>query len=231
MQQIPLGLRLPDSARFATFWPGPNAGAVDYLGGLIGTGRDMGAWLWGASSVGKTHLLQAVCAAADQAGLQAGYLPLGLMSAGGAGVFDGWGTHDLIAVDDIDLVAGHADRERALFRLYNELAEHGGRMVVSSTGAPGSLPLDLADLASRLGALVIFHLELLDDAGMLEALQLRARGRGLELPAETAGFLMRRLPRDMASLCRWLDRFDLASLSAQRRLTVPFVRQVLKDAG
>jgi chromosomal replication initiation ATPase DnaA len=31
----------------------------------------------------------------------------------------------------------------------------------------------------------------------------------------------------MASLCDWLDRLDVASLVAQRRLTVPFVREVL----
>ena len=42
---------------------------------------------------------------------------------------------------------------------------------------------------------------------------------------------MRRLPRDMASLCGWLERLDHASLAAQRRLTVPFVRDVLGDIG
>jgi len=35
------------------------------------------------------------------------------------------------------------------------------------------------------------------------------------------------LPRDMASLYDWLDLLDIASLAAKRRLTVPFVREVL----
>lgn len=230
MQQLPLGITLRDSARFVTFWPGPNAGAMDYLARLTGPGTDMGAWLWGPAAVGKTHLLQAVCSAADQAGQDTGYLPLASLSAVGPGVFEGWGVRDLLAVDDVDLVAGRADLERALFRLYNDLAEHGGRLVISSVAAPGALSLGLADLASRLGALVVFQMQALDDAGMVDALRLRARGRGLELPDDTARFLMRRLPRDMASLCGWLDRFDMASLSAQRRLTVPFVREVLQTA-
>ena len=131
MEQLPLGLKVPDSARFATFWPGPNAGAVDFVAGLTGAGRDIGAWLWGAPGVGKTHLLQAACRAADQAGLDTGYLPLEIVSDAGARVFDGWGPRDLVAVDDIDVVAGQPDRERALFRLYNELAEKVRKVGVS----------------------------------------------------------------------------------------------------
>jgi len=58
-------------------------------------------------------------------------------------------------------------------------------------------------------------------------LKLRARHRGLELPEETAQYLLRRLPRDMATLYDWLDLLDVAALAAKRRLTVPFVREVL----
>jgi DnaA family protein len=52
--------------------------------------------------------------------------------------------------------------------------------------------------------------------------------RGFELPDETAQYLLRRLPRDMATLCRFLDELDEASLAAQRRLTVPFVKEVMR---
>jgi DnaA family protein len=59
------------------------------------------------------------------------------------------------------------------------------------------------------------------------ALRHRAGRRGLELPDETLAFLMRRAPRDFATLCRMLDALDTESLAAQRRLTVPFVRDWL----
>jgi DnaA-homolog protein len=61
----------------------------------------------------------------------------------------------------------------------------------------------------------------------MRALQIRAARRGLELADEAALFLVRRLPRDMHSLCDVLDRLDAASLVAQRRLTVPFLREAL----
>jgi len=64
----------------------------------------------------------------------------------------------------------------------------------------------------------------------LAALQLRAQLRGCELPEETGQFLLRRLPRNMTALCNFLDELDEASLVAQRRLTVPFVKAVMKSA-
>jgi DnaA family protein len=67
----------------------------------------------------------------------------------------------------------------------------------------------------------------LNDEEQLEALELRARLRGLELPPETARYLQRRFPRDMRTLCDILDTLDDASFVAQRRLTVPFIRDVI----
>jgi DnaA family protein len=72
-------------------------------------------------------------------------------------------------------------------------------------------------------------LQPLEEPEQIAALQLRAQLRGLELPDETAQFMLRRLPRDMAHLYDFLDQLDQASLIAQRRLTVPFVKEVLEQ--
>ena len=87
----------------------------------------------------------------------------------------------------------------------------------------------LPDLGSRCSASTVFQLRLLDEEEQREALKLRARIRGVELPDETARWLQRRFPRDMRTLYELLDTLDEASLVAQRRLTVPFIRTVLKD--
>jgi DnaA family protein len=55
--------------------------------------------------------------------------------------------------------------------------------------------------------------------------------RGLELPDETWHWLQRRLPRDMRTLYGLLDTLDEAALAAQRRLTIPFIREVLRSAA
>jgi DnaA family protein len=90
----------------------------------------------------------------------------------------------------------------------------------------------LEDWRSRAAACLVYQLQELDDAGRSEALSLRAAQRGLQLPPETADYLLKRMPRDLPSLCSVLDQLDEASLVAQRRLTIPFIRDALeKHAG
>ncbi len=75
---------------------------------------------------------------------------------------------------------------------------------------------------------MVYQLHDLDDAGRVDALRLRAAQRGLQLPQETSEYLLRRMPRDLKSLHLLLDQLDEASLIAQRRLTIPFIRDVLE---
>jgi DnaA-homolog protein len=112
-----------------------------------------------------------------------------------------------------------------------EMEDAGGRLIVAAQAPPALLHWSLADLGSRCAAGAVFQLRGLDESEQLAALQLRARLRGLELPQETVHWLQRRFPRDMRSLYTLLDTLDAASLSAQRRLTVPFIREVLRSSA
>lgn len=227
MSQLVLPLRLADNAVFATFHTAGNEPVVSHLRTLVDAGEGHGAWLAGAPSTGKSHLLQAVC---DHAGDRAVYLPLRELGTAGTDLLEGLGRRPLVCVDDIDRVAGARDWEQALFELCNDSYEAGGQLVVSARTGPREAGFGLADLQSRLARLPVFRLHALDEPQRVAALQLRARHRGLELPAETARFMLNRSRRDMRSLYGLLDRLDLEALRAQRRLTIPFVRDVL-DSG
>lgn len=231
MRQLPLGVRLRDAAAFASYHGGPNEAALDYVRSLAAGRASAGAWLWGHPGVGKTHLLQAACRAADGAGRAAIYLPLESLARHGAAPLQDLGGQALVAIDELDAAAGQAELERGLFALYNELQDAGGQLLIASAANPATLPVTLPDLRSRLAACVVYPLRQLDEEETVAALRLRANHRGLEMPGETARYLMRRLPRDIASLCGWLDHLDDASLAAQRRLTVPFVSRVLGEAS
>ncbi len=225
MNQLALPLQLADHAVFASFLAGDNdtlvATLVDLSAGNVGDG----CWLWGAAATGKTHLLQAVC---DAAGDRSVYLPLDMLDVAGPGILEGLESRDLVCIDDVDRVAGDADWEHALFVFYNALHEAGGKLVVAAASAPRESGFLLADLSSRMSKLPVFQLRALSDEQRVSALQLRARHRGLELPDDTAAFMLRRSRRDMASLYDLLDRLDLEALKAKRRLTIPFVRGVLE---
>jgi len=119
--------------------------------------------------------------------------------------------------------------ERALFGVFREVQEKETRLIVAAKSPPALLPWKLPDLGSRFSAAAIFQLRELDEREQQEAMQLRARLRGFELPDDTARWLQRRFPRDMRTMYGLLDTLDEAALVAQRRLTIPFIRSVLKE--
>jgi DnaA-homolog protein len=226
MQQLPLGVRLPDRAVFASFLPARNGQAVEHLH-LAADARIAGTtWLCGPNGAGKTHLLQAVCAQANTT-MSAAYVPLRDLGRLGIGVLDGLRQLECLCLDDVDEVVGQLEWERALFGVLREIEENGGRLVTAAQTPPALLRWALPDLGSRFSASAIFQLRVLDETEQQAALQLRARLRGFELPDETSRWLQRRYPRDMRKLYELLDTLDEAALVAQRRLTVPFIREVL----
>jgi len=224
MEQLPLEIRLADHAVFDNFHTSGNELVVSQLRSAATAGHGPMLWLWGAAETGRTHLLQACTAAASQAGRRAAYVPCPEVPAG---MLEGLGVLDLVCLDDLDAVAGQPDWEVPLFRLYEELREGGGRLVVAAAVPAAEARFRLPDLASRLRSGPVLRLHPLDDAGRLAALQVRARFRGFELPADTGRYLLERLDRSAGHLFRLLDELDRAALVAQKRLTIPFVREFL----
>jgi DnaA-homolog protein len=226
VSQLALPLRLADHAVFGSFLDTGNETLVATLADVADGNPGTGCWLWGPAATGKTHLLQAVC---ERAGDRSVYLPLARLAEADPGLLDGLENRELICLDDIQAVAGSADWERGLFGLCNRILDAARRLIVAATMPPRQCPIELPDLASRLATLPIFQVQPLADSDRAAALQLRARHRGLELPDDTARYLLTRSRRDMTSLYGLLDTLDRESLRAQRRLTIPFVRDVLRD--
>jgi len=226
MQQLALDLQLADYALFDTFYAGPNAAVIDAVKRATIEPGPQVHWIWGAAGSGRSHLLQAAVAAAGEAGLVCAWLPLANEDIE-PGMLEGMGGLDLLCVDDVDAVAGDAAWERALFAVFEELRANDGRLIVTAAMAMPESGIRLRDLASRLASGPTWKLQSMGDEDQLAALQLRSRWRGLELPAEAGQFLLRRTDRSSAALFLLLDKLDQAALTAQRRLTVPFIKSVL----
>lgn len=221
MKQIPLGLRLRTQAVFANFSPGTNG---EVLAALRGTARHP-LWLYGPRGSGKTHLLQAVCADTGEA---AAYLTLNPALALPPAALSGYERCHVLCIDEAQAAAGHLEWEQALFRLFNEASELRSRLIFASRAPPRQIEWALDDWRSRALACIVYQVRELDEIGRAEALRLRAAQRGLSLPIETLDYLLRRMPRDLASLFEVLDELDEASLVAQRRITIPFIRDALE---
>ncbi|MCQ4164806.1 DnaA regulatory inactivator Hda [Tahibacter harae] len=228
MQQLPLGWRWPAQQRFETFFTGGNAAAVDLLQRIAAGAEQAWVYLHGAEGSGRTHLLMAACQAASGAGLTAQYLPLAALGADRDEAIRGFGGSDLLVVDDVDAIAGDRAAEHALFDLYNRCRAEGSTLAFVATAPPAQIGLGLPDLVSRLSSCTQVALRSLDDAQRREVLRSRAEARGIALDETVLDFLFTHYARDLGSLGNLLDRVDRASLAEQRRVTVPFLRRLLK---
>lgn len=228
-RQLPLALRYPPDQRFETFVGAP-PGALDQLRALA---AGQGDWLYidGASGTGKTHLALAACAAAESLGRSAGYVPLAAAAGRLGQALEALDGMDLVAIDGLEAIAGQRADELALFDFHNRARAAGAGVLYAATAAPAGLPPGLPDLRSRLAQCARIALQPLDDAGRAEVLRLRAQRRGLQFDEAAIGWLLKRSGRDLAGLTARLDALDRASLAAQRRVTVPFLREVLGGTG
>jgi DnaA family protein len=229
-EQLALNLRLRDASSFENYVAARNREAVERLQRSVQTLDNTphlpASWLvlWGEPGIGKTHLLEAACRAAQEQGYAPLYVPLAEQARLTTALLEDAEQAPLVCVDDVDAVAGDAAWEAALFALYERLRAHGGMLVLAARISPAAIGLKLADLATRLAAGLVYQLQPLTDAEKVAALRLRAQRRGLEMTEEVANYLLTRFPRDMHSLFALLDKLDSATLAAQRRLTIPFLR-------
>lgn len=226
--QLPLALRYPPDQRLDTLVvdaPALTAQLRDFA--LAGVRRAL--YVAGPPGTGKTHLAIGICAEAERLGRTAAYLPLRSVAGRLRDASEAAHRADVIAVDGLDCIAGDRAEEIALFDLHNRAHDAGRSVLYTASEAPDALGLVLPDLRSRLAQSVHASLPQLDDTGRHELLRLRADRRGLQLDPATIDWLLRRVDRDVPALTALLDRLDRASLASQRRLTVPFVRQVLAD--
>jgi DnaA family protein len=230
MAQLPLALRLKERASFANFVAGDNQAALEHVRAIARGQRAESVWICGHAGTGKSHLLAAACREADEAGLRSMYLAL--RADADPAVLQGLEGVELLALDDIERVAGLAEWEAALFALIDARLLRGG-LLAAARQPPRECGFALPDFVSRASAAVLYRLRELDDSDLLAALERQAAARGLELDIATADYLLQRVSRDLITLTDWLDRIDQFALASQRRITIPLVRRVLEeqDAG
>jgi DnaA family protein len=226
-QQLPLTISLNNEATLSDFcWGSNRLLQQQLLYALSGQGERF-FYLWGEAGCGKSHLLQACChfVTTTQTAI---YLPLKNLQPLGPGFLDGIEHQTLICIDDVDSVAGNVLWEEGLFHLYNRVKAND-RTLLLMTGdqPPSQIPILLRDLQSRLSWGFTMQIQALNDEDKLKTLTLHAHKRGVELSPSVGQFLLNRCSRNMHDLLHLLNQLDQASLAAQRKITIPFVKNIL----
>ncbi|HKM38189.1 MAG TPA: DnaA regulatory inactivator Hda [Thiopseudomonas sp.] len=228
--QLSLGMRLRDDATFANYYPGANAVTLGYVEHACETEdqwMDSLLYIWGTAGSGRSHLLQAACLRVEELGGRALYLPLADLEKYGTQLLDNVEFCDLVCLDDIQAVLGQPHWEEALFHAFNRLRDAGKQLLIAADASPRKLPIKLPDLQSRLSLALVFQLHELSDDEKLRALQLRASRRGLRLSDDVGRYMLARSVRSMTVLFDTLEQLDTASFQAQRKLTIPFLKEAL----
>ncbi len=221
MRQLALQLSAQPEASFANFVPGRNAELLAALRALAhGHAVERFVYLWGAQGSGRAHLLHAFAHEAAASGRRASAL-----TAPVAGALAGLDADAVVAVGGAERLDDAA--QVALFGLYNRIREGSGALVVTGAAAPAALELR-PELATRLAWGLVYEVHPLSDEEKAEAMRARAAQCGFVLPLEAQAYVLRHGRRDLPSLLALVDLIDRHSLAAQRAITVPLVREVLR---
>ncbi len=211
--------------RFENFHTGANVELISRLKGLAGDGGDLGLWLTGEPGSGRSHLLEATCQAAEQAGRRALYLPFRELPRDPQ-VLESLSA-DLLALDDVGAWLGERELEAALLGFYQEQIQVGGQWLSSSTETAQQAEFALPDLASRLRALAGFRVQAPDDDGLRSILSEAALRQGLVLSNSVLDYWLHRAARSLPGLMAQLKALDDRALAEQRRVTIPLMKEVL----
>lgn len=223
--QIPLSISWQDDATFDNFCPLGNEQVFSSLKDIAFNQGESLIYIWGKSGAGCTHLLQACCQTAQQTKQRILYVSFRQLLEEHS-LFSSNLLPDIACLDHIDSIASDNQMEETVFHFFNKMRAAGNRLVIAGNLPPKQSGICLPDLHSRLSWGLIYQLHSPSDEVRHQALKLRAYSRGISLTDEAANYLLQRSNRDMHQLSFLLDTLDKAALSAKRRITVPFIKEV-----
>lgn len=227
--QLPVDFEFRANQTFDDFYPGNNQEIITQLMHSARRSGETFIFLWGEHGWGKSHLLHACCHEAFQQSISAFYLDLSAHVGNSPELLMGLENIDLVCLDNIDAVAGHDAWELACFHLFNRLHAENHRLMISASCAVNSLKIMLPDLLTRLSWGLSLKIQPLDDDDKIAAITFKANRMGFAFAPHAAQYLLTRYDRDLAALWAMLEKLDKASLAAQRKLTVPFLKSILLD--
>ena len=184
-------------------------------------------YLYGAAGTGKSHLLTAISESYLDRGMRAIQVSLLDLLDAPIEALASLEHYDLVALDDVETVAGHIQWQRAIFHLINYQSESGGQLVCSSRVAPTELKLELPDLQSRLAQAVSLKTpdgeSLADRRALVEAV---LRRRGLQFDDELVRFLIDEGPHKPSVLLKTIDQLTSLFHGEKKKLNLSARRQI-----
>lgn len=228
-KQQALPFMIDSNQSLTHFLPGHNSEA---LAATKLTAAMQGEWLlflWGHSCTGKSHLMQGACQWAFMHGFRAIYVPLKTLAHFQHEVLENLDDYDLVCLDDLESILPSPEWESAIFHLFNNLHSKRHHLMVSAPAQPSQLDFSLPDLKSRFGWGLNLKIQAPDEQTLMAIVQQRAIELGMDLSPAVTRYLMTHCPREPQYLLDLLGMLDRASLSAQKDISVHFLKRFLES--
>ena len=119
--------------------------------------------------------------------------------------------------------------EEIIFTIINNQILNKKSTLITSTKELDKSDFELNDLYSRLFSDRIYNISDLSDEDKINLMISRCSEKGLEVSEKVLNYIMNNCSRDLYFLCAFINSLDYASLSTKRRVTIPFIKQAIKD--
>ncbi|MDH5355971.1 MAG: DnaA/Hda family protein [Gammaproteobacteria bacterium] len=227
MSQIALPLSFDRQFSFENYFTDSASFLVASLTALIEGAGESIIGLWGGVDSGKTHLLNASAQFARERALALQLYDGWQLLDCDPAQFDDIGNDVILAIDNLDALCGHRVWEETFYRLINQSRDQSGRLMFSLSSKPQDLVCELADFQSRLSWGLLLELPGYSDIDIQQVVKLRSELLGIELSKEVLAYLLTHFSRRLSDQIQILRILDKASLSAQKKVTIPLIKKVL----
>lgn len=197
-------------------------------------------FIYGGVGLGKTHLLQAVGNAIQEANPH--FTVLYVASEKFTNEFvESLKEHttqafkkkyrniDVLIIDDVQFFAGKDKTQEELFYTFNALHGQNKQLILSSDRPPSAIPTLQERLSSRLSAGMIADVKKPDYETRLAILQEKRDLRNAPIDQEALSFIAKNIQSNVRDLEGALNRVAAYCELHKTRATVEYTKQILKD--
>ncbi len=218
--QIPIDFGFYTKKTLENFIIGDNQDLYDSLLDLHESNNLV--FIYGRKSSGKSHLCEALINSIQKNNIKVD-IDTNLESL----VLSDF--YELAVIDDIDKLLLKPCNEEIIFTIINNQILNKKSTLITSTKELEKSDFELNDLYSRLFSDRIYNISDLSDQDKINLMISLCSEKGLEVSKKVLNYIMNNCSRDLYFLCAFIKSLDYASLSTKRRVTIPFIKQAIKD--
>jgi DnaA-homolog protein len=227
VSQIPLPLSFDKRFSFTNYIADNASFIVQHLTELFDETGESLIGLYGGCDSGKTHLLNGCAHYARDSKIPFHLFDAQQLVQANAKNFSEFPEGSVIGVDNLDLLAGNRDWEEQFYQLINRVKNDELRLIFTLSRMPRDTGFRLPDLKSRLMWGLLITLQQVNDQQLASILQKRAKLLGLKISEDALSYLLNHFSRKLSDQMELLYRLDHISLSSQRKITIPLIKETL----